>query len=90
MKECNALFQAILSLETMEECERFFSDLCTNNELKAMAQRLEVARLVRHGHTYLDIQEESKASSASICRVKTCLNYGNGGYSLVLDRLENN
>lgn len=81
------LCEAMLSLETVDECYQFFEDLCTISELKAMSQRLEVARMLRAGHTYDDIVARTGASTATISRVKRCLNYGADGYRIVLDRL---
>ncbi|WP_299092422.1 YerC/YecD family TrpR-related protein [uncultured Metabacillus sp.] len=83
------LFNAILSLKTEEECAAFFDDLCTMNEIKSFMQRLEVARMLRKGDTYMDIQLETNASSATITRVKKLLDYGNDGYQIVLERIEN-
>lgn len=81
------LFQAMLHLETLDECYRFFDDLCTVNELKSLAQRLEVARMLQGGFTYHQIEDETGASTATISRVKRCLHYGSDGYTLVLGRL---
>ena len=81
------LFQAILQLQTQEECYQFFEDVCTVNELKALAQRLQVAKMLRDGRTYQQIETETGASTATISRVKRYLNYGAGGYGLVLERL---
>ena len=81
------LFDAILSLENKEECYQFFEDICTISELKSMSQRLEVARMLKAGHTYDEIVEQTGASTATISRVKRCLNYGADGYKTVLDRL---
>ncbi len=81
------LFQSVLTLNSLEECYLFFDDLCTVNELKSLAQRLEVARMLRQGHTYNQIEQETGASTATISRVKRCLNYGNDGYKLVLERI---
>ncbi|KKI91486.1 hypothetical protein WQ54_14545 [Bacillus sp. SA1-12] len=83
------LFNAILSLQSEEECAAFLDDLCTMNEIKSFMQRLEVARMLRKGDTYLDIQMETGASSATITRVKKLLDYGNEGYQIVFDRIEN-
>ncbi len=80
------LFQAILTLESVEECYAFFEDLCTINELISLAQRLEVARMLREGRTYTSIEEVTGVSTATISRVKRFLNYGAGGYQLILDR----
>lgn len=82
------LFKAILSLENEEECYQFFEDVCTIGELKAMAQRLEVARLLKAGVIYDDIVAATGASTATISRVKRCLYYGADGYKAVLSRLD--
>jgi TrpR-related protein YerC/YecD len=84
------LFDAILSLKNREECYLFFDDLCTINELKSLAQRLEVARMLREGKTYNQIEESTGASTATISRVKRCLHFGNDGYQMVLDRIKEN
>jgi len=81
------LFKAILLLKNREECYNFFEDICTVSEIKAMAQRLEVAKMLREGYTYMDISEKTGASTATISRVNRCLNYGADGYKTVLDRL---
>ena len=81
------LFKAVLALETEEDCYRFFEDVCTISELKSLAQRLEVARMLQNGHIYDDIVERTGASTATISRVKRCLYYGADGYKLVLGRL---
>jgi len=83
----DTLFEAILTLETLEESYAFFDDLCTVNELKAMAQRLEVARMLMDGETYAAIEEKTGASTATISRVKRSLYYGSDGYKIVLRRL---
>ena len=82
------LFEAILSLETIEECYRFFDDLATVNEVQSLSQRLEVARMLREGYTYHKIETETGASTATISRVKRCLNYGNDAYQMALERIE--
>lgn len=84
------LCQAVLRLNDDEECYQFFEDICTISEIKALAQRLEVAKMLRAGHTYDDIVERTGASTATISRVKRCLNYGADGYNLILERLEEN
>ena len=81
------LFEAILSLENMEECYKFFEDVCTVNELLSLSQRFEVARMLRTQKTYLDIAEETGASTATISRVNRSLNYGNDGYDMVFARM---
>ncbi|MBM7587573.1 TrpR-related protein YerC/YecD [Bacillus pakistanensis] len=87
-KELDQLFKAVLSLKDLEECYRFFDDLCTINEIQSLAQRLEVARMLQEGKTYHKIETETGASTATISRVKRCLNYGNDTYQLVLDRVD--
>ena len=87
-RELDQLFEAILSLKDLEECYRFFDDLCTINEIQSLSQRLEVARMLREGKTYHSIEEETGASTATISRVKRCLNYGNDGYHMVLERIQ--
>ena len=84
----DSLFQAILALENVDECYAFFEDLCTINELTSLAQRLQVARMLRLGKTYTVIEEETGVSTATISRVKRFLNYGAGGYTLILNRLD--
>ena len=82
------LYEAILALETPEECRAFFQDLCTVAELRAMAQRLEVAQLLDDGSIYNDILQRTGASSATISRVNRALQYGADGYKTVLPRLK--
>ncbi|WP_417898195.1 YerC/YecD family TrpR-related protein [Bacillus haimaensis] len=86
-KELDQLFEAVLSLKDLEECYRFFDDLCTVNEIQSLAQRLEVARMLKEGFTYHKIETETGASTATISRVKRCLNYGNDAYEMALDRV---
>lgn len=81
------LFDAILCLETKEECYLFFEDICTINELLSLSQRFEVAKMLREQRTYLEIAEKTGASTATISRVNRSLNYGNDGYDMVLDRM---
>ena len=81
------LCDATVLLNTREECYRFFEDICTIAELKAIAQRLEVAHMLYEGGTYDEIGAQTGASTATISRVKRCLNYGADGYALVLSRL---
>ena len=85
-QEKDKLFEAILSLESVEECRRFFDDLCTINEIHAMAQRLEVAVLLNEGETFNNIVEKTGASTATISRVNRCLRYGAGGYRDILSK----
>ena len=82
------LYEAILKLETMDECMRFFDDLCTVSELMAMEQRYQVAACLNDGMIYNDILAQTGASSATISRVNRSLQYGSGGYQVVFDRLK--
>ena len=82
------MYEAILSLQSKEECIQFFEDLCTVTELQAMEQRFQVAWLLDHGMIYNDILQETGASSATISRVKRSLQYGHDGYAAVFKRLE--
>lgn len=86
-RELDQLFKAILSLKDLDECYRFFDDLCTINEIQSLAQRLEVARMLQDGKTYHKIETETGASTATISRVKRCLNYGNDAYTMALSRI---
>lgn len=83
----DTLFRAILSLENLDECYRFFGDLLTVQEVSAFAQRLQVARMLSENATYETIRAEIATSSSTITRVNTELRYGSGGYQMVLDRL---
>ena len=85
--ETDLLFEGILKLETVEECYRFFTDICTIKELQAMSQRFQVAKQLYEGRNYNEVYSGTGVSSATICRVNKCLNYGDGGYRMVLDRL---
>ena len=82
------LFNCILSLENEEECYAFFEDLCTISELKAMAQRMHVAKMLTEQRVYNDIVKITGASTATISRVNRCLSYGSGGYRIAIDRLK--
>lgn len=86
--ETMLLFKALLTLDNVDECVDFFDDLCTVTEIKAMAQRLEVAVLLKKGLSYNDIEKQTGASSATISRVNRCINYGSDGYNTVIERLE--
>ena len=87
-EQTDLLFEAILSLNSQEECYRLFEDLCTIHEIQSLAQRLEVAKLLREHITYHEIAERTGASTATISRVNRCLTYGADGYNIVLDRME--
>ncbi|EKQ52192.1 MULTISPECIES: YerC/YecD family TrpR-related protein [unclassified Clostridium] len=88
-KELDLFFKAILELKDIDECYKFFEDVATINEVKALAQRIHVAKLLKYKKTYSEIAEITGASTATISRVNRCLNYGSDGYNLVLDRLKN-
>lgn len=88
-EEVDHLFEAILTLQNKEECYQFFEDVCTVNELLSLAQRYEVAQMLRNKNTYLEIAEKTGASTATISRVNRSLNYGNDGYDMVFKRLNN-
>jgi len=81
------LYEALVSLQTVEECKKFMNDLCTIKELQAMEQRFDVAALLDKGMIYNDILSKTGASSATISRVNRSLQYGEGGYSLVFARI---
>ena len=90
LKDMNVdyLFKAILSLKNEEECYAFFDDLCTISELKALSQRLQVAKMLSERRVYSDIVSQTGASTATISRVNRSLNYGADGYAIVFDRLK--
>ena len=83
----DALFDAILSLESREECYAFFEDLCTIKELRDMAQRLKAAQMLLSGFTYDQIQKEVEISTATISRINRCIQYGTGGYQSVIEKV---
>ncbi len=84
----DSLFDAVLCLQSREECYSFFEDLCTVNELLSLSQRFEVAKMLREQKTYLEIAEKTGASTATISRVNRSLNYGNDGYDMVFKRIQ--
>ena len=86
-EQTDGFFEAVLQLKNMEECYRFFEDICTVKEIQAIAQRLEVVKLLVQNKTYHEIEEETDASTATISRINRSLNYGSDGYKLVLERL---
>jgi TrpR-related protein YerC/YecD len=86
--EMNFLFDAILTLKTREDCYKFFDDICTINEIQALEQRLQVAKMLKQGRTYLDIASSTGASTATVSRVNRALNYGSDGYKLAFERVE--
>ncbi|MBR7098082.1 MAG: hypothetical protein IKC59_01585 [Clostridia bacterium] len=84
--QVDELFEAILSLQSTEECYRFFEDVCTVKEIMDIAQRLKTAKMLSEGANYQEINKETGCSTATISRVRRCLEYGAGGYRTVLDR----
>lgn len=87
-EEMDFLFEAILNLKDKEECYKFFEDICTINEIKALEQRLQVAKMLKQKRTYLDIASTTGASTATISRVNRSLNYGSDGYNIVFERID--
>ena len=88
--DIDELFEGILSLKTVDECYRFFEDICTINEINSIAQRLQVAKMLDNKCTYKEIEQETKASTATISRINKCLVYGADGYKVVLDNVAQN
>ncbi|MFQ5948092.1 MAG: YerC/YecD family TrpR-related protein [Acidimicrobiia bacterium] len=86
-EDTEALFQAILALETPTEAERFFRDLCTRSEIEAFSHRWAVVRRLNQGQSYREIHEETGVSAATITRINEWLQHGTGGYRMMLDRL---
>lgn len=86
-EQTDKLFEAVLSLDNLEECYRFFEDVCTIKEIQAISQRLEVAKLLKANKTYNEIEEETGASTATISRINRSLHYGVEGYNLVFKKL---
>ena len=86
-KQTDELFEAILTLNTVEECYAFFEDACTIKEIIEIAQRLKVAKMLSAGTSYMTVSKEVGVSTATISRVNKCLEYGNGGYQMVMDRV---
>ena len=87
-KSLDDLFQAILCLENIDECYKFFEDLCTVLELKSLSQRLQVAKMLSEHHVYSDIVKQTGASTATISRVNRSLHYGSDGYEIIFNRLK--
>ncbi len=82
------LFKAILTLKTVKECERFFRDLLTLEEIREFVVRWQMAQMLDKGMSYREIAEKIKTSTTTVARVAHWLHYGMGGYRLVLDRLK--
>ncbi len=88
-KNIDFLFDAILSLRTKEECQAFFDDLCTVQELQTLSQRIAVAKMLSENKVYTDIVSETGASTATISRVNRSLQYGSDGYDIIFERIAN-
>ncbi len=88
-EDLDHFFEAVLTLENVDDCYKFFEDICTVNELKSISQRFAVARMLDEKCVYTDIVEKTGASTATISRVNRALNYGADGYKLVFERLSN-
>lgn len=86
--QTDELFRSILALQNLEECYQYFEDLCTFREIRDFGQRLEVARLLADGGSYQKVAQAAGVSSATVGRVKRCLDYGTGGYRMILKRCE--
>ena len=86
IKSFDQLFSAVLKLDGIEECRKFFEDVCTIKELEDITQRLQVASYLKEGKNYQEISALTGASTATISRVNKCLNYGSGGYNVVLNK----
>ena len=84
----DALFNAILTLKNIYECYAFFEDICSVNELNTISQRLKIVKMIREGKVYSEIAAETGASTATITRVNRSIQYGNGSYEMVFERLK--
>ena len=84
------LCRAVLTLNSVDECYQFFEDICTIKEMQDLMQRLQVALMLSKGMNYQEISSQTSVSSATISRVNRCLNYGEGGYGIVLERMGKN
>ena len=87
-EDVQVLFEAVLILRSQEECKAFFADVCTVKEIIDLSQRLKIAGMLRKKTSYAAITQEIGVSTATISRVSRCLDYGEGGYDLVLNRLK--
>lgn len=87
-KDVDALFEAILTLKDVDECYKFFEDACTIKEIFEISQRLKAAKMLKSGANYLEVCAETGMSSATISRVSKCLEYGAGGYDIVIQRVQ--
>ena len=85
-KDYSELYEEILKLESIEECDKFFDDLCTINELDAMLQRIKAAKMLLEDKTFQEVINETKISSATLARISKCIKYGDGGYKDILEK----
>lgn len=85
-RDYKELFEEILKLESIEECEKFFDDLCTINELEAMLQRIKAAKMLLEEKTFQEVVKETGISSATLARVSKCIKYGDGGYKSIIEK----
>ena len=85
IEKFDGFFEAVLKLKNTEDCRKFFEDVCTIKELEDISQRLEVAALLKDGNNYQEVSKKTGASTATISRVNKCINYGSGGYNIVLE-----
>ena len=85
-KDYKELFDEILKLENEEECEKFFDDLCTINELDAILQRIKAAKMLLEDKTFQEVIKETNISSATLARVSKCIKYGDGGYRQIIEK----
>ena len=87
-KQTDEFFRSIIMLKDIDECYKYFEDVCTVKEVQTISQRLEVAKALAAGESYQQVTEQTGASSATVGRVKRCLEYGTGGYEMMLERLK--
>lgn len=87
-KAMENFYKAVLSFDNIDDCKNFFDDVCTIQEMQAIAQRFEVACLLNEGKSYAEVNKLTGASTATICRVGKCINYGNGGYKTAIENIK--
>ena len=87
-KTMEKFFKAVMSFDDIEDCKNFFDDVCTIQEMQAIVQRFEVACLLSEGKSYVEVNKATGASTATICRVGKCINYGNGGYKKAIENIK--
>ena len=85
-RDYKELFEEILKLDNLEECQKFFDDLCTINELEAMLQRIKAAKMLLEDKTFQEVVKETGISSATLARVSKCIKYGDGGYKTIINK----